>query len=124
MDRWSHGRVTLLGDAASSVSLFGDGSTLAMAGAHTLAEELAASPEDHAAAFRRYERRHRTLVEPKQRGVERAAAMLVPATRTGIVARDLASRAWSAGKRIGNGARGLVTVGQFPPRTDGGTSST
>ncbi|MFE2328964.1 FAD-dependent monooxygenase [Streptomyces sp. NPDC059385] len=124
MDRWSHGRTTLLGDAASSVSLFGDGSTLAMAGAHTLAAELAASPEDHAAAFRRYERRHRTLVEPKQRGVERAAAMLVPSTRTGIVARNVASRAWTVGKRIGTGARGLVTVAQFPPMTDGGTTST
>ncbi|MFJ8017932.1 FAD-dependent monooxygenase [Streptomyces sp. NPDC096339] len=100
MDRWSHGRTALLGDAASSVSLFGDGSTLAMAGAYTLAAELAASPEDHASAFRRYERRHRGLVEPKQRGVGRAAAMLVPATRGGIVARDLASRAWSAGAAL------------------------
>ncbi|MEV7525341.1 FAD-dependent monooxygenase [Streptomyces sp. NPDC091371] len=101
MDRWSHGRTALLGDAASSVSLFGDGSTLAMAGAYTLAAELAASPGDHAGAFRRYEERHRLLVGPKQRGVERAAAMLVPATRAGIAARDLASRVWSAGSALG-----------------------
>ncbi|MFI6296468.1 FAD-dependent monooxygenase [Nonomuraea sp. NPDC050790] len=40
LDTWSRGRVTLVGDAASSVSLFGDGSTLAMAAAYTLAEEL------------------------------------------------------------------------------------
>ena len=45
------GRVALLGDAASCVSLFGDGSSLAMAGAHTLATALAASRPDHAAAF-------------------------------------------------------------------------
>ncbi|MFB6616686.1 FAD-dependent monooxygenase [Streptomyces sp. NPDC056367] len=123
MDRWSHGRTALLGDAASSVSLFGDGSTLAMAGAYTLAAELAASPGDHAAAFRRYEQRHRTRVEPKQRGVERAAAMLVPATRAGIAGRDLASRAWSAGKRIGGRAKGLVTVGTFPPNGGERTST-
>jgi 2-polyprenyl-6-methoxyphenol hydroxylase-like FAD-dependent oxidoreductase len=32
-----------------------------MAGAFTLAEELAAAPGDHRLAFRRYEARHRTL---------------------------------------------------------------
>ncbi|MFD7262739.1 FAD-dependent monooxygenase [Streptomyces sp. NPDC059874] len=119
MDRWSHGRTALLGDAASSVSLFGDGSTLAMAGAYTLAAELAASPEDHAGAFRRYEERHRRLVDPKQRGVERAAAMLVPATRAGIVARNLASRVWSAAaekrgteKQLAPGPRGLLRWGR------------
>jgi 2-polyprenyl-6-methoxyphenol hydroxylase-like FAD-dependent oxidoreductase len=62
MDSWSNGRVALLGDAASCVSLFGDGSTLAMAGAYTLAEELSTSPADHRAAFQRYEAQHRTLV--------------------------------------------------------------
>lgn len=61
---WSRGRVALVGDAASCVSLFGDGSSLAMAGAFTLAEELAASPSDHRLAYRRYEARHRTLVDP------------------------------------------------------------
>ncbi|MFB9837063.1 FAD-dependent monooxygenase [Actinoallomurus acaciae] len=40
---WSAGRITLLGDAAASVSLFGDGSSLAMAGALTLADALAAA---------------------------------------------------------------------------------
>ena len=38
MDSWNTGRIVLAGDAASSVSLFGDGSTLAMAGAYTLAD--------------------------------------------------------------------------------------
>jgi hypothetical protein len=37
---WTNGRVTLLGDAAASVSLFGDGSSMAMAGAQTLANAL------------------------------------------------------------------------------------
>jgi 2-polyprenyl-6-methoxyphenol hydroxylase-like FAD-dependent oxidoreductase len=80
LPRWSDGRVALLGDAASCVSLFGDGSTLAMAGAFTLAEELAAAPGDPETAFRRYESAHRRLVDPKQRGIGQAAALIVPAT--------------------------------------------
>src|SRR6266498_3266526 len=94
---WWHGRVALLGDAASCVSLFGDGSSLAMAGACTLAEELAASPGDHRLAFGRYEASHRTLVDPRQRNVARAASLLIPATRGGILARNLATRLWPVG---------------------------
>jgi 2-polyprenyl-6-methoxyphenol hydroxylase-like FAD-dependent oxidoreductase len=92
LDRWSTGRVALLGDAASCVSLFGDGSTLAMAGAATLAESLAATPDDVAGALRCYEQTHRKLVAPKQRNVARAASLLVPATRFGIAARNAATR--------------------------------
>jgi 2-polyprenyl-6-methoxyphenol hydroxylase-like FAD-dependent oxidoreductase len=76
------------------VSLFGDGSTLAMAGAYTLAEQLAASPGDPATAFGRYEAQHRRLVEPKQRNAGSAATLLVPASRAGIVVRNLATRLW------------------------------
>ncbi|MEU4404494.1 FAD-dependent monooxygenase [Streptosporangium sp. NPDC023963] len=91
---WARGRVALLGDAASCVSLFGDGSSLAIAGARTLAKALATHPADHAGAFRRYEAEHRALVDPKQRNVGRATALLVPRTRLGIAARNLAARAW------------------------------
>jgi 2-polyprenyl-6-methoxyphenol hydroxylase-like FAD-dependent oxidoreductase len=72
---WWRGRVALVGDAASCVSLFGDGTSLAMAGAFTLAEELAANPGDHRLAFRRYEARHRTLVDPRQRNIAREASL-------------------------------------------------
>ncbi|GAA4586196.1 FAD-dependent monooxygenase [Planotetraspora phitsanulokensis] len=88
---WAQGRIALLGDAASCVSLFGDGSSLAMAGAHTLAEALARTT-DHAEAFRRYETGHRTLVGPKQRNIGRAAGLLIPRTRLGIAARNLTAR--------------------------------
>jgi 2-polyprenyl-6-methoxyphenol hydroxylase-like FAD-dependent oxidoreductase len=91
---WARGRVALLGDAASCVSLFGEGSSLAMAGAFTLAAALAANPADHATAFRRYETEHRRLVDPKQRNVGRATALLIPKTRVGITARNLAARIW------------------------------
>ena len=99
--RWWHGRVALLGDAASCVSLFGDGSSLAMAGGFTLAEELAASPDDHRLAFRRYEAAHRTLVDGKQRNIARGASLLIPATRRGILARNLATRLWPVGAAAG-----------------------
>jgi 2-polyprenyl-6-methoxyphenol hydroxylase-like FAD-dependent oxidoreductase len=101
LPHWWHGRVALLGDAASCVSLFGDGSTLAMAGAFTLANELAASPGDHQSAFRRYEARHRTQVDPKQRNIAQAASLLIPATRRGILARNLATRLWPVGAATG-----------------------
>lgn len=89
---WSRGRVALVGDAAATVSLFGDGSSLAMIGARTLAEALAATPDDHANALRAYETRHRALAHSRQRGYTLAAALLVPATRSGITVRNLAAR--------------------------------
>jgi 2-polyprenyl-6-methoxyphenol hydroxylase-like FAD-dependent oxidoreductase len=96
MDRWANGRIALVGDAASCVSLFGDGSTLAMAGAYTLAEEVTAARTDPRPAFARYEARHHMLVDPRQGAIAIAAALMVPATRTGIAARNLASRLWPA----------------------------
>ena len=98
---WWRGRVVLVGDAASCVSLFGDGSSLAMAGAFTLAEELAGSRGDHRVAFRGYEARHRRLVDPRQRNIVRGASLLIPATRPGIVARNLATRLWPVGAAAG-----------------------
>ncbi|MBU8898338.1 monooxygenase [Corallococcus sp. H22C18031201] len=94
LSQWAQGRVALLGDAASCISLFGDGSSLAMAGAFTLAHALAAHPGDPRAAFRQYEAEHRTWVEPRQRNSALAASLLVPATRHGIRARNLATRLW------------------------------
>ncbi|MGI5491244.1 FAD-dependent monooxygenase [Microtetraspora malaysiensis] len=96
LPRWWNGRVVLLGDAASCVSLFGDGSTMAMAGAFTLAEELAAGPDDPEAAFRRYDAAHRPLVDSKQGNIRQVSALMVPATRGGILARNLATRLWPA----------------------------
>ncbi len=113
MPTWSTGRITLLGDAASCVSLFGDGSSLAMAGAFALAEELAATPSDHRAALRRYEARHRRLAEPRQRGAEQASHLLIPATWAGIRARNAASRLWPAAVAAGwVGSR--LTAGNLP----------
>ncbi|BCJ46607.1 oxidoreductase [Actinoplanes ianthinogenes] len=95
LDSWSRGRITLLGDAASCVSLFGDGSTMAIAGAHRLAIALADSPTDPQAALRRYEAGHRKLTNPKQRRVQLAATLLVPAHRLTLAARNTVARVLS-----------------------------
>ncbi|UMO99929.1 FAD-dependent oxidoreductase [Amycolatopsis sp. EV170708-02-1] len=88
---WSHGRIALVGDAASCVSLLGEGSSLAIAGAYTLA---AALPSASSAGFGRYEAEHRVRVKSARRTVKLTAAMLVPKTGIGLAARNLAARAW------------------------------
>jgi 2-polyprenyl-6-methoxyphenol hydroxylase-like FAD-dependent oxidoreductase len=67
MDRWSSGRVGLLGDAAfSSSPLSGAGTGLALVGAYLLAGELAAAGWDPQTGFAVYERRMRPFVEANQ----------------------------------------------------------
>jgi 2-polyprenyl-6-methoxyphenol hydroxylase-like FAD-dependent oxidoreductase len=67
MDRWSSGRVALLGDAAfSSSPMSGGGTGLALVGAYLLAGELAAAGWDPDAGFAAYERRMRPYVEANQ----------------------------------------------------------
>ncbi|MET9494192.1 FAD-dependent monooxygenase [Streptomyces sp. NPDC006552] len=67
MDRWSSGRVGLLGDAAfSSSPMSGQGTGLALVGAYLLAGELAAAAWDPATGFARYEARMRSYVEANQ----------------------------------------------------------
>ncbi|WP_433672158.1 FAD-dependent monooxygenase [Nocardia sp. CA-136227] len=67
MDRWSTGRVGLLGDAAfSSSPMSGQGTGLALVGAYLLAGELAAAGWDPEAGFTAYEARMRSFVEANQ----------------------------------------------------------
>ena len=67
MERWSKGRVGLLGDAAFSASpMSGAGTGLALVGAYMLAGELAAANWDPAAGFAGYEDRMRSYVEANQ----------------------------------------------------------
>ncbi|MGW4791681.1 FAD-dependent monooxygenase [Nonomuraea sp. NPDC004297] len=64
MERWTKGRVALVGDAGYCASpLSGQGTSLAMVGAYVLAQELGADPET---AFDRYERRMRPFVAANQ----------------------------------------------------------
>jgi 2-polyprenyl-6-methoxyphenol hydroxylase-like FAD-dependent oxidoreductase len=67
LDHWSRGRVALLGDAGYCPSpLSGQGTSLALVGAHVLADCLARAHGDHHAAYSRYEQRMRSFVALNQ----------------------------------------------------------
>ncbi len=67
MDRWTRGRIALVGDAGYCPSPYtGQGTSLAVVGAYVLARELAQSPEEHTGAFARYEARMRPFVKVNQ----------------------------------------------------------
>ncbi|MCK8645487.1 FAD-binding domain [Mycobacterium colombiense] len=93
MDRWSDGRVALIGDAAAAVSLLaGEGTGLAMVQAYTLAGELNRAGADYADAFRSYERQLRPIVEARQRSARAFATMFAPKTALGLWTRNQASK--------------------------------
>lgn len=67
MDKWSSGRVALVGDAAYAPSpLTGQGTTCGILGAYILARELCASSDDLQAAFTKYEQRMRGYITKSQ----------------------------------------------------------
>ncbi|GAA1761705.1 FAD-dependent monooxygenase [Nonomuraea bangladeshensis] len=74
MDRWSSGRVVLLGDAGyCAAQTSGLGASQALIGAYVLAGELADASGEHTAAFAVYEREMRGFVaEHQQMGREGA----------------------------------------------------
>lgn len=93
MDRWSCGRVALLGDAAGCPSpLAGMGTSLAFVGAYTLARELSRCGNDFAAAFARYEAALRPMADAAQKMARSSLAWLVPQTRARLWA---SRRLWS-----------------------------
>jgi 2-polyprenyl-6-methoxyphenol hydroxylase-like FAD-dependent oxidoreductase len=94
MDRWSAGRVVLVGDAAHCPSpLAGVGTSLALVGAYVLAGELAAAAGDHRLAFAGYERRLREFVRRGQKLAKANAGGLLPRSRSQIWLRNQAIRA-------------------------------
>jgi 2-polyprenyl-6-methoxyphenol hydroxylase-like FAD-dependent oxidoreductase len=101
IDRYASGRVALLGDAAYGGTLGGQGTPLAIVGAHVLAGELAAAGGDHRAAFARYEACMRPYATSCQRGAERAGGFFAPRTRHGLWLRDLFYRAFTTKLLIG-----------------------
>ena len=93
MDRWSRGRVMLIGDAAAAVSLLaGEGTGLAMAQAYVLAGQLNRAGEDYRLAYDRYEQLLRPLIEERQADARRFAAAFAPKTATGVWIRNHATR--------------------------------
>jgi 2-polyprenyl-6-methoxyphenol hydroxylase-like FAD-dependent oxidoreductase len=88
MDRWSVGRVALVGDAAySPSSMSGMGTSLALVGAYVLAGELAAAGGEHRTAFTRYQQKLDGYVARGHKQARSARGFLLPRSRTGIRAR-------------------------------------
>lgn len=89
MDVWSRGRVVLVGDAASCVSLLaGQGSALAMAGAYILAGELHRAKDDYRSALERYQAVFAPVIRSKQQAATRFAGAFAPESRIALWLRN------------------------------------
>ena len=94
MDRWSRGRVVLLGDAAWCVSLFaGHGAALALVGADRLGAALDEHGGDVPAALARWEAGLRPMARDRQAAARRGMSQFAPPTRAHVWARYLVMRA-------------------------------
>ena len=93
MDRWSSGRVALVGDAGHGPSaVAGVGTSMALVGAYVLAGELAAAAGDHHTGFAAYEARLRDYVTGCQKLAKGNAIGLIPRSRRQIWLRNQAIR--------------------------------
>ncbi|WNV84527.1 FAD-dependent monooxygenase [Umezawaea sp. Da 62-37] len=86
IDRYSHGRIALLGDSAYGNTLGGFGTGLAIVGAYVLAGELVQAAGDHRTAFQRYEEKFRPYAKISKNG--NAGPFLAPKTKLGIKLRN------------------------------------
>lgn len=92
MDRWTQGRVALLGDAAACPSLIaGEGAGFALAEAYVLAGEIHRHRADLDSALRSYEARIKPFVARKQKSAEKLLPSFVPKTAHGVRLRDFAT---------------------------------
>jgi len=86
---WTRGRVTLIGDAASGVSLLaGQGSALAMTAAYILAGELHKAGDDYAKAFQRYQELFAPFVSAEQKAALRFADLFAPKSSFALFVRN------------------------------------
>lgn len=94
MDSWSHGRVTLAGDAGYCPGPAVGGSTsLAVVGAYTLAGELAAAQGDHRLGFAAYEREIGEYVRRSRAFAMGSVKRLIPGSRRDLRVMIVLSRA-------------------------------
>ncbi|MEV0248751.1 FAD-dependent oxidoreductase [Nocardia sp. NPDC050712] len=104
MDRWSHGRVVLLGDAAWCLTVFaGYGAALALDGADRLGTAVAERPDDIAAALDTWERSLRPEVLKRQALARKGISRFAPPTRLHVWTGEMMLRAIQL-----PGIRGLV----------------
>jgi 2-polyprenyl-6-methoxyphenol hydroxylase-like FAD-dependent oxidoreductase len=93
MDRWTQGRVALVGDAAFCVSLLGgQGSALAMTAAYILAGELKRANGDYEAAFAQYQKRLGALIAGKQDAALKLSTFFAPTSRFRLFLRNQVTR--------------------------------
>ncbi|MVU82075.1 FAD-dependent oxidoreductase [Nocardia sp. ET3-3] len=94
MDRWSHDRVVLLGDAAWCVTVFaGYGAALALDGADRLGAALAAHGDDIPAALDAWETSLRPEVHKRQALARKGISRFAPSSRTQVWVGELMLRA-------------------------------
>ena len=101
-----------MGESCYGVSpLPGQGTSLAVAGAYTLAEALSQS-YDAKAAFARYERLLRPAVHRQQSAGRRMSKWLVPASALGVTLRNVATgiSVWPAAASIARHRLGLQSL--------------
>lgn len=93
MEKWSQGRVGLVGDAAFCPSLLaGQGATLAMFAAYVLAGELGKIGNQPHEAFDRYEGRLHPFIVDKQKAAVQFAGSFAPKTQFGLFFRNQITR--------------------------------
>jgi len=86
---WTQGRVSLIGDAASCVSLLaGQGSALAMVAAYILAGELHRADGDYARAFAQYQALFAPFVRQKQEAALRLRVLFGPKSKAAMFIRN------------------------------------
>jgi 2-polyprenyl-6-methoxyphenol hydroxylase-like FAD-dependent oxidoreductase len=88
LDRWSDGRVAVIGDAGYAAGPGGNGTGTAVIAAYVLAGELAAARGDYRTAFANYERLLRPYVARGQKQARGGRDFLAPATAKKIGQRD------------------------------------
>ena len=115
---WTRGRVTLVGDAASCVSLFaGQGSALALIASYILAGELRRANGDYAQAFRRYQDLFGPFVLRKQKAALRFAGSFAPKSKLSLFLRNrifqLLSVRWIADLAVGRDLADHIALPEY-----------
>jgi 2-polyprenyl-6-methoxyphenol hydroxylase-like FAD-dependent oxidoreductase len=115
---WTRGRVTLIGDAASCVSLLaGQGTALAMVAAYILAGELHRANANYSEAFARYQDLFAPFVRTKQEAALRFADFFAPKSKLSLFLRNqmmkLLKIPWVADLTIGRDIADKLSLPQY-----------
>ncbi|HET7099847.1 MAG TPA: hypothetical protein VFJ52_01750, partial [Terriglobia bacterium] len=115
---WTEGRVTLVGDAASCVSLLaGQGTALAMVAAYILAGELHRAGGDYPTAFQRYQDLFAPFVFNKQKAALRFAGTFAPKSKWALFLRNrifnLLAVPWIADFAVGRDLADKITLPEY-----------